>query len=37
MVYLQESEFGLGIDEDPISFSQAIERINSAKWIDTMQ
>lgn len=37
MVYLQELEFGLGIDGDPISFSQPIESINFAKWIDAMK
>ncbi len=31
VVYLQESEFDIGIDEDPVSFSQAIESINSTK------
>lgn len=29
MVYLQESEFDSGMDEDPDSFSQAMESINS--------
>ena len=28
VVYLQESEFDLGIDKDPVSFSQAIESAN---------
>ena len=37
MVYLQESEFDIGIDEDPISFSQDIESINSTKWVDVMR
>ena len=27
VVYLQESEFDLGINEDPVSFSQAIEML----------
>ena len=36
MVYLQESKFDLGIDEDSISFSQAIESISSTKWVDAM-
>ena len=31
VVYLQESEFDLGIDKDPASFSQAIESANSSK------
>ena len=37
MVYLQELEFDLGIDEDPVSFSQAMESVNSAKWLDAMK
>ena len=31
VVYLKESEFDLGIDEDPVSFSQAIESVNFTK------
>ena len=31
VVYLQKSEFDLGIDKDPASFSQAIESANSSK------
>ena len=37
MVYLQESEFDLGIKDDPVSFSQAVESVNSTKWIDAMK
>ena len=37
MVYLQESEFDLGIDKDPVSFSQAIKSANSSKWLDAMK
>ena len=37
MVYLQELEFDLGIDNDPVSFSQAISNDNSNKWIDAMK
>ena len=37
MVYLQESKFDLGIDEDPISFSQAMRSVNSTKWLDVMK
>ena len=37
MVYLQESEYDLGIDNDPVSFSQAIESENSIKWLDAMK
>ena len=31
MVYLQELEFDLGINEDLVSFSQVIESVNSNK------
>ena len=34
MVYLQESENDLGIDNDPVSFSDAI---NFDKWLDAMK
>ena len=37
MVYLQESENYLSIDNDPISFSEAINGDNSDKWIDDMK
>lgn len=37
VVYLQESEFDLGIDNDPVSFSQAMESDNSTKWLDAMK
>ena len=37
MVYLQESKFDLGIDEDPVSFSQAMRSVNSTKWLDVMK
>ena len=37
VVYLQESKFDLGIDEDLVSFSQAIKRVNFIKWLDTMK
>ena len=37
MVYLQESEFDLGIDNDLVFFSQAINNDNSDKWIDSMK
>ena len=36
MVYLQESDFDVGICKDPVSFSQAIESNDSAKWINAM-
>ena len=37
MVYLQELKFDLGIDNDPVSFSHAIESDSSIKWLDTME
>ena len=37
MVYLQESEFNLRIDDDLVSFSQVIESDSSAKWLDAMK
>ena len=37
VVYLQESEFDLGINEDPVSFSQAMKSGNSEKWLDAMK
>jgi hypothetical protein len=36
VVYLQESEFDIGICNDPISYSQAIKSNDSDKWIDAM-
>jgi len=37
VVYLQESENDLSIDNDPISFSEAINGDNSDKWLDAMK
>ncbi|KAA0061857.1 copia-like pol polyprotein [Cucumis melo var. makuwa] len=37
LVYLHESEFDLSIDNDPVSFSQAIKVDNSTKWLDAMK
>ena len=37
VVYLQELEFDLGIDEDSVLFSQAIESVNSIKWLDVIK
>ena len=37
VVYLQESEFDLGIDNDPVSFKQAMECDDSTKWLDAMK
>jgi hypothetical protein len=36
VVYLQESDFDIGTCKDPVSFSQAIESNDSAKWINAM-
>jgi len=36
VIYLQESDFDIGINKDPVSFSQAIESTESDKWIDAM-
>ena len=37
MVYLQESNFGIGSSKDPISFSQALESVDSTKWMNSMK
>ena len=37
LVYLQESDFDYGIDEDPVSFSQAIDSDKSDKWINAIK
>ena len=37
MVYLQESENDLSIDNDPFSFSEAMNDDNSDKWLDAMK
>jgi len=37
VVYLQELDFDLGIDEDPVSFSQAMKISSSIKWLDSMK
>ena len=37
VVYLQESENDLGIDNDPVSFLEAINGDNSNKWLDAMK
>ena len=37
IVYLQEHEFGMGLEDDPISFSQAKQSVNSQKWIKAMK
>jgi len=37
VVYLQESENDLSIDDDPVSFSEAMNSDNSDKWLDAMK
>ena len=37
MVYLQESEVDLGIENDPVTFSQAINSDNADKWLNAMK
>ncbi|GJU31326.1 hypothetical protein Tco_1174915 [Tanacetum coccineum] len=37
IVYLQETDFDIGIDNDPVSFSQAIKGDKSEMWIDAMK
>ena len=37
MVYLQESENDLSIDNDLVSFSEAMNSDNSDKWLDAMK
>ena len=37
VVYLQESESDLGIENDPVTFSQAMNDVNSDKWLEAMK
>ncbi|GJZ97000.1 retrovirus-related pol polyprotein from transposon TNT 1-94 [Tanacetum coccineum] len=37
IVYLQETDFDIGIDNDPVSFSQAIKGDKSKIWIDAIK
>jgi len=37
VVYLQESKNDLSIDNDPVSFSEAMNSDNSDKWLDAMK
>ena len=37
IVYLQEHEFDMGLEDDPISFSQVKQSVNSHKLIETMK
>ena len=36
MVYLQESDFDIGINKDPVSFSQAMNSDDSSKWVNAI-
>ena len=37
IVFLHEHEVDIGVvEEDPITFYQAMEKSNSKKWVDTM-
>lgn len=35
MVYLQECEFDVGLEDDPVSFTQVKQCVNSYKWINS--
>lgn len=37
VVYLQESDYDIGLKKDPISFSQAMNQENSSLWYDAMK
>ena len=37
MVYLQESDYDIGMDNDPVSYQQAIESNDSSNWIAAMK
>jgi hypothetical protein len=37
IVYIQESDFDIGEYDDPITFSQAMNNMNSSKWYDVMK
>lgn len=37
MVYLQESDYDLGVVKDPITYEEAIECDDSSKWMDAMK
>lgn len=36
IAYLQESDFNIGVKEDPLSFQEAIQSIDSEHWQDMM-
>ena len=37
IVYLQEHEFDMGLQDDPIFFSQTKQSVNSQKWVAIMK
>ena len=37
IAYLQEHEFDMGLEDDPISFNQSKQSVNSHKWIEAMK
>ncbi|WVZ05897.1 hypothetical protein V8G54_019243, partial [Vigna mungo] len=37
VVYFVENEYDLSIDEDPVSFRQAMESNNSENWLNAMK
>jgi phosphopentomutase len=37
VVYLQEFDFDIGSSKDPISFSQALESVDSTKWMNAIK
>ena len=37
VVYLHESESDLGIENDPVTFSQAMNDVNSDQWLEAMK
>ena len=37
MVYLHELESDLGIENDPVTFSQAMNDVNYNKWLEAMK
>ena len=37
IVYLQEHEFDIRLEDDPISFSLVKQSVNSKKWMDVMK
>ena len=37
IIYLQEHKFDMGLEDDPISFSQGKQCVNSENWIDAIK